>query len=226
MHVLIVYYSFTGQAKRAADATDAVVRAAGHDVTALRLEVADPDARLTRPLAWAQITAWGRKASAGETVPVLLDPPSAARGDYDLVLLFTNTWSFSPSVPIQSFLKSQDGRRLLGGKPVAIYVICRGFWRSNLAKTTALVEAAGGRVIGGEAFVHPGAWLTSTIQTVRHMMSTTDQRRWGVLPLPAFGLSEASMSRLEPFTLRALDAAAGGSAQADPSGFDRVRTKN
>jgi len=37
VHVLIVYYSFTGQAKRAADATDAVVRAAGHDVTALRL---------------------------------------------------------------------------------------------------------------------------------------------------------------------------------------------
>lgn len=208
MRVLLVYYSFTGQAQRAAEAAEQAARQAGHEVTTARVELADTATRLQRPLALAQISTWGGMASKGETVPIVLSPPIAVEDEFDAVLLFTNTWSFSPSVPIQSFLKSAEGHRLLKGKRVAIFVICRGFWKSNLAKTTALVESAGGSVIGGEAFTHPGTWLTSTIQNVKHMTSTTEQHRWGLLALPQFGLSDASMSRVAPFTLRMLEAAA------------------
>lgn len=213
MKVLVAYYSFTGQAQRAADVVTRVAQQAGHTVATVRIELADDTARLRRPLSWAEISAWGKMASEGQTAPIVLDPPTVAAEAFDLVLLFSNTWSFSPAVPVQSFLKSEAGRRLLNGKPAAIYVICRGFWKRNLATTTRLVEEAGGRVIGGEGFTHPGAWLTSTIQTVRHMMSTREHRRWGLLPLPAFGLSDASIARLGPFTHRNLEAAGADRAQ-------------
>ena len=207
MKVLIVYYSFTGQAQRAAEAVAGVTQQAGHVVATLRIDFADDSVRLQRPLTWSQISAWGKLASQGETAPIVLSPSAMAEDTYDLVLLFSNTWSFSPAVPVQSLLKSEVGRRLLNGRPVAIYVICRGFWRRNLAITTSLVQAAGGHVIGGEGFTHPGAWLTSTVQTVRHMMSTSEQRRWGLLPLPAFGLSDEALSRARHFTRRALEIA-------------------
>ena len=217
MKVLLVYYSFTGQAQRAVTEVVKTLEADGHAPALCRVDFADPAARPKRPLSWAQISALGKLSSEGVTVDIVAEPASALDDSYDLVLLFTNTWSFSPCAPIQSFLKSPAAQRVMTGKACAVYVVCRGFWRANLKKTRPLVEAAGARIIGAAPFVHCGFWLGSTLRIVDYMMSDGPPHKTfrGWYPLPKFGLSPRSIRQLAPFTRKMLTAAAKAS-QATP----------
>ena len=90
-----------------------------------RVDFADAGERLLRPLSPRQVKKWTECAANGVAFPVSCEPAAALDEDHDLVLIFSNTWQDSPSVPIQSFLKSEAGVRLLGGKPFAVLVICR-----------------------------------------------------------------------------------------------------
>lgn len=199
MNVLLIYYSFTSQAERAVQEMRRALVEDGHQVVVGRIDYSDPAARLQRPISWDEISRLGKLSRDGVHVPVDLTVDGEGAEETDLIVLCSNTWNFSPAVPVQSFLADADGVRLLKGKKVAVAIICRGFWRSNLKKLRPLITATGAELIGHDAFTHDGAWLTSTIQTVKHMTSLTDTGRFGVLPLPKFGLSDTSMRRIAPF---------------------------
>ncbi|MET0985754.1 MAG: hypothetical protein ABW034_10145 [Steroidobacteraceae bacterium] len=200
MRVLIVYHSFTGQAEKVARSVLKTLAARSVTASLCRLDFAEAAERLQAPVSFGVIKRWGDQAKRGTSVPFVMSAQPMAAGDFDAVVLLSNTWMFHPAVPIQSFLRDQRGRGLLTGKPVAIGIVCRGFWRKNLGITTSLVQQAGGRVVTHEVFRHAGSWLRSTITNINGMTKTTPlPSRLGPLLLPPFGVSPESMARVPTF---------------------------
>ena len=121
--VLVVHFSQTGQLAR-------IVRrfasplAASNEIELVE-EVLRP--RTSYPFPWPLLRFFDAMPEA-----VLLDPPAlepiAAKGDFDLVVIAYQVWFLSPSGPITAFLKSDDGKRLLRGKPVVTVIGCRNMW--------------------------------------------------------------------------------------------------
>ena len=66
-------------------------------------------------------------------------------GDHDLICIGSPTWWRTVSMPMRSFLKSDEARTLLAGKPFAVFVVCRRYWRENRAAMRKLVDKQGGR---------------------------------------------------------------------------------
>ena len=59
-------------------------------------------------------------------------PAQAESGDYDLVVIGSPTWWLTTCMPIRSYLKSDAAAKLLKGKSVAGFVVCRRYWKNNL----------------------------------------------------------------------------------------------
>lgn len=212
MRCLILYYSMTGQAEKAATLAADAARTEGWDVTLCRMSMSDPADTLARPMNVAASKKWTQGAQKGMTVPLAYDPPDAILQRYDAVLLFSNTWGDHPSVPMRSFLESAEAKAVLSDTPFGAYIVCRRLWEKNLRIVQQLGEAAGGRFIGGEPFMHPGGQIGSLIQTITYLYRTDGGRkRFAGFPLPRYGLSDQAVARVAPFT-RELLAQAGVSA--------------
>jgi hypothetical protein len=155
--VLFVFYSHTHQSIRMADAMAGVLRERGCDVTLAGIEFTDPhyarkfgrfpfrhgllDLLTVLP---AQV-----RRSTGQ-----IGIPDAAReGDYDLVCFGSPTWFFTTNMPLRSYLKSAEVKKVLVGKPFAAHVVCRRYWSINLKEVRKLtvvcwIKVAAGRVVG------------------------------------------------------------------------------
>jgi hypothetical protein len=205
MKCLLLYYSFTGQASRAVDAAAEACRTAGWAAVTCRVDFSDAANQLRRPLSISDVKRWTAAASQGVSMPIACDPPGALQTEYDLVCIFSNTWQSHPCVPIKSFLEGADARRLLAGKPFAVYIVCRRLWEKNLEIVRAMAEAAGGKFIDGKAFTHPGGQLGSLIQTTSFVMRKgAGWKRFFGLPLPKFGLSDEMIAAAGTFTREVL----------------------
>lgn len=201
MQCLILYYSMTGQAEKAAMLAAEAACGDGWAVTLCRMTMRDPADALTRPMTIAASKKWTQGAQKGMTVPLAYDPPDAIDRRYDAILLFSNTWGDHPSVPMRSFLESDAARPLLSDTPFGAYIVCRRLWERNLRIVQQLGEAAGGRFLGGEPFMHPGGQIGSLIQTITYLYRTDGGRkRFAGFPLPRYGLSDEAAARVAPFT--------------------------
>src|SRR5204862_4394044 len=133
--VLFVYFTYTQQSLKVAEAMADALRERGCDVRLAGIEFTDPRyaERFTRfPLRHAFLDIFGMLPAQlrGATGEIRI-PDEARAGDYDLVCVGSPTWWLKTSVPIRSFLKSEEAGRLLDGKPVAANVVCRGDWSIN-----------------------------------------------------------------------------------------------
>jgi len=206
---LLLYYSLTGQASRAVEAAARACRDAGWDPAVCRIDFADAAQRPSRPFTLADTRHWVAAATDGAVMDMTYEPAGALEGEYDLVLLFTNTWNKHPSVPVNSFLKGPAARSVLSGRPFAVYAICRRLYEQNLAIVTEDGERAGGRCIGRRGFVHWGGQIGSLIQTMTYIhRSDTGRTSFLGIPLPAYGLSDSAMEGVQAFTKEVLAKAA------------------
>lgn len=221
MRCLILYYSFTGQAERAALIASEAARSEGWEPVLCRITMTEPADAMERPFRIADAKRWTQGAQKGAVVPIAYEPSGAIDGDHDAVLLFTNTWGGEPSVPVNSFLRSEAAKAVLGSKPFAVFVVCRRLWKKNRAKVRALGEAAGGQYIGGEAFMHSGSQIGSLMQTVSYLFrSDLGMRKILGIRLPPYGLSDAALARIPAATCEMLDKAAQSSSQTSVARSD------
>jgi menaquinone-dependent protoporphyrinogen IX oxidase len=117
LRVLIVYFTYTQQSRKVAETMAEGFRAKGCSVDLAAIEFTDKRwaERFTRfPFKHAYLDVVGmlpaqtRNATGEIHVPV-----EVREGEYDLVVIGSPTWFFRPSVPIRSFLESDDAARLL-----------------------------------------------------------------------------------------------------------------
>jgi flavodoxin len=188
----MVYYSHTQQAQRVSDAMTEVLQARGCDVTQASIEFTDPKYSKNfavfpfkhrvfgiLPLALPQL-----RRKTGQ----IRIPAEAAIGDYDLVCVGSPTWFFTTNMPMRSYLKSQEGRKTLAGKPFAAYVVCRRYWGVNLREVKKLGLALGGTWVDGIRFTYEGGQVRSLLSLISYFGTGEMRERSLGLKIPPTNL--------------------------------------
>jgi hypothetical protein len=187
--VLVVHFSQTGQLARI---VRRLVSPLAGEVELVE-EVLRP--RSPYPFPWPLLRFF-------DTMPesVQLDPPQlepiAASGDFDLVVLAYQVWFLSPSGPITSFLKSDEGKRLLRGRPVVTVIGCRNMWLNAQETVKRLIQDAGGELRDNVVFSDKAPTMATLITTPRWLLTGKSD---SFLGLPAAGVSEVDIAGAERF---------------------------
>ena len=168
--VLLLYYSFTGQSRKVLEAAGDVFRERGCNVETAAIEFTDPKyaERFSQfPLrrVWPDMLSVLQAQKKGLTGEIRT-PDAVREGEYDLICIGSPTWWETASMPLRSFLKSDEARGVLNGKPFAVFVVCRQYWHKNVMAVRELAEQQGGRYVDEIHFTYPG-------DPVRSMMSLT-----------------------------------------------------
>ncbi|MHA7056998.1 NADPH-dependent FMN reductase family protein [Aquimarina sp. M1] len=116
---------------------------------------------------------------------------------YDLVILGYTVWYLSPSIPINSFLKSDEAKELLSNTPVITVNGSRNMWILTQEKVKRLLVDCKAELVGNIAFVDRH-WNHISVITIVHWMMTGKKTKYlGVFPKP--GVSDEDISGADTF---------------------------
>ncbi len=132
-------------------------------------------------------------------------PDTVRDGDYDLILIGSPTWWDNVSMPMRSFLKSDEARKLLSGKPFAVFVVCRTFWQANLEGVRELAEEQGGRYVDEIHFTYPGDNLHSMLALTSYLGTGEYRKKSLGLKLPPTNVQPEQLEQTRTFAGRLAD---------------------
>lgn len=110
---------------------------------------------------------------------------------YDLVLLGYQVWFLTPSIPINSFLKSSYAPTLLKDTPVVTILACRNMWIQAQEKMKRSLKDIGANLVGHIALVDKHINHISVITISHWMFSGKKDRYLGIFPKP--GVSDTDI---------------------------------
>ncbi len=194
--VLIIYYSQSGQLFNILKniSTDL----AGANITISYYEIV-PKKPFDFP--WKQEKFYDAFPESFLQLPVELHPPSPEilAKKYDLVILGYQVWFLTPSIPINSFLKSEYAKKLLKNTPVITVLACRNMWIQAQEKMKRLLMAAQAKLVGHIALVDRHINHISVITISHWMFSGRKDRYLGFFPKP--GVSATDIENAKRFGL-------------------------
>ncbi len=201
--VLFVYFTYTQQSLKVAEAMAEVLRKRGCDVQLAGIELTDSRwaERFTRfPLRHAYLDIFGMmpaqlRSATGE----IRIPDDASDGDYDLVVIGSPTWWLKTSVPIRSWLKSDAAGRVLNGTRFTAYVVCRRYWGFNLRAVNKLGTERGGAYIDGIHFSFAGGQVRSLLSLLSYFGKGQNQERYLGVTIPPTNLQPDYLEQAQAF---------------------------
>jgi hypothetical protein len=207
--VLFVYYSHTQQAQKVCDAMADVLHARGCDVTKASIEFTEPKyvdrfARFPFRHAVFDIVPLALPQMRRKTGQIRI-PEEAKSGDYDLVVVGSPTWFFMSAMPIRSYLKSDEARTVLAGKPFSVYVVCRRYWHWNLNEASGLGKAQGGKYIDGVHFTYEGGQVRSLLALLSYFGKGEMRERSFGIKIPPTNLKPDFGDQAKEFATRLAD---------------------
>jgi menaquinone-dependent protoporphyrinogen IX oxidase len=201
--VLLLYYSYTGQTLKVLENAGEVFRNRGCDVQNAEIKFTDPRfaerfSRFPMRRVWPDmlsvLPAQARRASGEIRIP-----DAVRERDYDLVCIGSPTWWRTASMPMRSFLKSNEARKLLTDKPFAVFVVCRRYWRENLTAARKLGEKQGGRYVGGIHFAYPGDQLRSMLSLTSYLRTGEYRDRYLGVRIPTTNVQPEQLEETRKF---------------------------
>jgi len=203
--VLLLYYTYTGQALKVLEAAGEVFRERGCEVRNAEIEFTDRRyaRRFSRfPMRWvwpdmlSVLPAQMRRAT-GE----IRTPDEVRNRDYDLICIGSPTWWRTTNMPMRSFLKSDEARKLLAGKPFAAFVVCRRYWRENIKTVRKLGEKRGGQYVGGLHFEYPGGQVRSMLSLTSYLGSGEYRDRYLGVRIPPTNVQPQQLVQTRQFAV-------------------------
>jgi flavodoxin len=215
--VLLVYYTHTQQALRVADAMAETLRGRGCDVTEAGIEFTDP-----RYL--DKFSRFPFRHAVFDILPLLLPqtfrktgqikvPDELKSGDYDLVCLGSPTWFFTTCMPLRSYLKSEDAKKILAGKPFGAYVVCRRYWSINLKEAKKLATAAGGSFVASTKFQYEGGQIRSLLSLLSYFGKGEMRERSFGIKIPPTNLKPDFGDQAKAFANQLADSLGGATTK-------------
>jgi menaquinone-dependent protoporphyrinogen IX oxidase len=218
--VLLLYYSYTGQAKKVLDAAAEVFRARGCEVTEAPIEFTDPRyaerfSRFPMRSVWPEFLGMLPAQTLKRTGDIRT-PEAVRTGSYDLICIGSPTWWDTVSMPLRTFLMSHEARPVLDGKRFAVFVVCRRKWRKNLAGVRKLAEKKGGRYVDGIHFTYPGGELPSMLSLTSYLGTGEYRDRYLGMKLPPTNINDEHLEEARRFAGRVADKVFGRAPSERP----------
>jgi len=194
-NVLVVYYSQSGQLEEIAR------KVASPLVNSKEIQVDFYEIKMEQPFPfpWNKESFFDVFPESFLQIPFVLQPvPNEILiKKYDLILLNYQVWYLSPSIPVNSFLKSHEASILLKGTPVVTISGSRNMWIMAQEKIKHLLTENQAQLKGNIALVDRVGNLISVITIVEWMFSGVKKKYLGLFPLP--GVSENDINESDKF---------------------------
>ena len=194
-NVLVIYYSQSGQLESIArNIAKPLLNSEEINVVFHEIELEKPF-----PFPWNKDAFFDAFPESFLQIPAELKPVPAEilNTKYDLILLHYQVWYLSPSIPINSFLKSSEAKILFNNTPVVTISGSRNMWVMAQEKIKVLLKNNNALLKGNVALVDRVGNLISVITIVEWMFSGVKKKYLGIFPLP--GVSEKDIVESSKF---------------------------
>lgn len=190
-NVLVIYYSQSGQLKEIAEQVAKPLREDSrvqHDFLNIEMEN-------EFPFPWTNETFFGAFPDTFLQNPHTVKPVSEEilSKKYDLILFAYQPWYLSPSIPANSFLKSQYAKQIFADTPVVTVIGSRNMWAMAQEKVKKLLKNLNAKLVGNIALADRNPNLISAYTIVKWMF-TGEKRKFGILPKPGIAQHEIDES--------------------------------
>ena len=187
--ILVIYYTQSGQLKEIADNFVAPFQKQGIPVDFYEIQMETP-----YPFPWTNESFFGAFPESFLELPqpIKAMPPDIETQEYDLVVLAYQVWYLSPSIPVTSFLKSEQARVLLEGKPVVTLSGTRNMWIKAQEKVRNMLVKKGARIVANIALTDRHYNHISVLTIVHWLFTGKKDKYLGVFPLP--GVSQKDIT--------------------------------
>lgn len=194
-NVLVIYYSQSGQLESIAkNIAKPFLNSDEIKVTFHEIQVEKPF-----PFPWDKSSFFDAFPESFLQIPRELKPvpEEILNTKFDLVLFHYQVWYLSPSIPINSFLKSDSAKKILNNTPVITISGSRNMWIMAQEKIKVLLKEANANLVGNVALVDRIGNLISVITIVEWMFSGVKKKYLGIFPLP--GVSDKDIQESDKF---------------------------
>ena len=194
-NVLVIFYSQSGQLKSIAQNIAKPFLNSGEiKVTFHEIQLEKPF-----PFPWNKASFFDAFPESFLQIPTALKPvpDEILNTKFDLVLFHYQVWYLSPSIPINSFLRSEEGKKILNNTPVITINGSRNMWFMAQEKIKVLLKEANAQLVGNIALVDRAGNLISVLTIVEWMFSGVKKKYLGFFPLP--GVSEKDIQESTKF---------------------------
>lgn len=193
--ILVIYYSQSGQLKDISNNLIQPLKESGScEVDYYNIQPENPF-----PFPWNSKAFYDTFPESFQQIPVEIIPPPKEVLDkkYDLIIFAYQVWFLTPSIPINSFLKSKYAKELLGDTPIVTVIGCRNMWIMAHEKVKNLISEADGNLVGNISFVDRHINHISVITIVHWMYSGKKTKKFGIFPKP--GVSQKDIESASKF---------------------------
>jgi len=194
-NVLVVYYSQSGQLESIArNIANPLLNSAEINVVFHEIQLEKPF-----PFPWNSEAFFDVFPESFLQIPTALKPisPEILNTKFDLILLNYQVWYLSPSIPINSFLKSSEAKILLNNTPVITISGSRNMWILAQEKIKKLLKQNNAQLKGNIALVDRAGNLISVVTIFDWMLSGIKRKYLGIFPLP--GVSDKDVEESSKF---------------------------
>lgn len=194
-NVLVVYYSQSGQLESIArNIANPLLNSAEINVVFHEIQLEKPF-----PFPWNSEAFFDVFPESFLQIPTALKPisPEILNTKFDLILLNYQVWYLSPSIPINSFLKSPEAKILLNNTPVITISGSRNMWILAQEKIKKLLKQNNAQLKGNIALVDRAGNLISVVTIFDWMLSGIKRKYLGIFPLP--GVSDKDVEESSKF---------------------------
>ncbi len=215
--ILIITYSQSGQLD---EIMDNIIRPFSGKVVIVRRKLKPaPDF----PFPWKDIAFWDAMPESVQMIPARIENLQIDPGeDFDLVILGYPIWFLSPPIPLTTFLKSPEAKKILNGKPVVTVIGSRNMWVNAQEDIKKMIWENGGELKGNISLRDRHNNLVSVITIIHWMISGRKDRFLGFFPRP--GISDTDIAAAERFGKPILEALESGKFDKLQSGLLELRS--
>ncbi len=192
--VLVVYYSQTGQLL---DILKNITSKLHDEEINLTFYEISPETDFDFP--WKQEKFYDTFPESFLQLPSKLHAPrpEILNKKYDLVILGYQVWYLTPSIPLNSFLKSDFAKKIFDKTPVVTVVACRNMWIQAQEKMKRLLDNINAKLVGHIALVDKHINHISVITISHWMFSGRKDKFLGIFPKP--GVSDKDILEATKF---------------------------
>ena len=191
--VLIIYYSQSGQlteiVKNFAKPFD---KSDNYSVTYANIE---PIKEYGFP--WKGYKFFDAFPESVDRIPCEIKPLNIEDEDYDLIVFAYSVWYMSPSIPSNSFLLSEQAKRIFKDKPVITLLGVRNMWVVAQEYIKQKISELGGNLVGNIVLRDRSENITGII-TISYFLFTGKKDRFlGFFPKP--GISQKDIDEVSKY---------------------------
>jgi len=194
-NVLVIYFSQSGQLKEIAENISVpFLQNEEIKTTFYNIETVHKF-----PFPWDNESFFGAFPETFKQIPTEIIPPNneILQTKFDLVLLHYQVWYLSPSIPVNSFLRSSYAKQILNDVPVVTINGSRNMWALAQEKVKVLLKDVNAHLVGNIALTDRNINLVSVVTIVDWMFSGIKRKAYGIFPLP--GVSSKEINEASKF---------------------------